>query len=1014
MTVKVHLCFLLQRRRTALIAYYRLVSYKATLNIPVFPFPIGLSGKNCQLRQDLIIGNVSMTDVDFILHDGPPYANGPIHFGHALNKILKDFVARYQKLNGKSVSFIPGWDCHGLPIELISVGHNLSLPPTEVRRASLRRAILSMTDQLAAFKELNVLADWNRLYSTLDPSYQATVIRAFHDLYVNGFIVREHKPVYWSRSTRSAISDSELEYNSEHESPSLYFLVELLMQPAWIPTRYRRYPTDVVVWTTTPWTIVANEAIIFSPSEEYSVLLDRATERNLIVASHFLPLLYKLLDRAPSRFELIKSLRGECFENYAYEPPLSRQRVHHPHDYRWRHCYRLMPGEFVEHDKGTGFVHCAPAHGKEDFDFARRHSLPLRALVDAETKFTREAGADLAGLFVQDEGNSAVINRLGDRVLALGTIQHSYPYEWRTKQPVITRLSKQWFINTDKLEGPAKIAYADVDVFPPERKSMMQAFIEKRPFWCISRQRNWGVPIPALFHKHHHDRVLVDGDFIEAVAERVSKEGSEFWWDSAISNSQLIPPGCLEKWNLTPCAADTELIRGTDIFDVWFESGLSWLAVLPKDRVADVCVEGLDQFRGWFSSSLLLSVALTKRAPFKSLVVHGFTTDSKGRKMSKSLGNVVSPQEVLCATGGCTDVLRRWAAASSLSTRSTVSTSSFNAHTVAYKKLRNMFRFMLGNVHDLVAAEGRVTSPTLTDSSSTLATTEALSLLDKWCLCLVGNFCVNCFQIYYPQHRYEGLIADCDQLVSRISTTYFNAVKDILYCDASDSADRRAVQHTFILITKVLRYCLGPILPDLMEEVDAALGVSSNTIAGVAQLLLPAAVEWSRDFAHLPVAVARACALRQAIAARQRTEVDGEGAQLWPGPAENPLARLHIILDENGPGDKGFEDLKCLNEDMDAGNKSVLCKILRCASVRFGSTSERANCIELCLDDVHEVVNGEKVEPDPEVDLRCFTCLLRVAHDSTQCPRCRRYCSINKALCARCAPLVSGLQQALH
>ncbi|VDL58414.1 unnamed protein product [Hymenolepis diminuta] len=281
----------------------------------------------------------------------------------------------------------------------------------------------------------------------------------------------------------------------------------------------------------------------------------------------------------------------------------------------------------------------------------------------------------------------SVIKRLGDQVLALDTFQHSYPVEWRTKQPVITRLSEQWFVDTNKLEDLARSAYSKVNVFPPERKPMMQAFIEQRPFWCISRQRNWGVPIPVLYHSN---KAIVDEDFIEAVADRVAKEGSEFWWDSSIPNSQLIPPSCLEKWKLSPLCADAELVRGSDIFDVWFESGLSWKAVLPENRVADVYMEGLDQFRGWFSSSLLLSVALAERAPFRDLVVHGFTTDSEGRKMSKSLGNVISPQEILDGVAtGCTDVLRRWAATSALATRSAVSAKAFSAHAIAYKKVNN-------------------------------------------------------------------------------------------------------------------------------------------------------------------------------------------------------------------------------------------------------------------------------------------------------------------------------------
>uniref|UniRef100_A0A5K3FQW9 isoleucine--tRNA ligase n=4 Tax=Mesocestoides corti TaxID=53468 RepID=A0A5K3FQW9_MESCO len=953
--------------------HYRRVNYKATLNSPVFPFAIELDHK-VRLIKDPDHGKIS--DANFILHDGPPYANGPVHFGHALNKILKDFVLRFHKIHGKTVSLVPGWDCHGLPIELTVIGNNFSLPPADVRIASLQRAMTCMAKQMSSFKDFNVIADWNNAYSTLDHSYQSAVISSFYELYAKGFIVREPKPVYWSRATRSAISESELEYNADHESPSVYFLVELNTQPAWIPTRLRGHPTWVVIWTTTPWTIAANEAVIFSSSEKYAAVLDNHTNRILLIAHYLAQSLAELTSSPASRFELVACATGDHFENYVYKHPLGR--CDRP--------YRLMPGDFIQREKGTGFVHCAPSHGKEDFDFAKHHKLPLRSLVDSETRFTDEAGRDLAGRFVQDDGNSAVIHGLGDRVLALSRIRHNFPYEWRTQQPVIKRLSEQWFVNTEKLESLAMEAYAGVDVFPPDRKPMMNQFIENRPFWCISRQRTWGVPIPVLYRKLDNS-AIVDADFIGLIADRVGREGSEFWWTE--SSTQLIPASCLEKWNLTP----DDVLRGMDIFDVWFESGLSWKAVLPENRIADVYLEGLDQFRGWFSSSLLLSTALTGRPPFRTIVVHGFTTDSEGRKMSKSLGNVIAPEDMLRKCNGEVDVLRRWAASSGLAARSSAGTKSFAAHTAAYKKLRNMFRFILGNLHDLPAAGLDWLDQPLPQD---------LSLLEKWCLCLIGRFCDDCFNTFYPNYRYESIIAEGDQLVSRLSTVYFNAIKDSLYCDPPASERRRMIQKTLLYATEALSVCFAPILPNLVEEVASSLHRTASLShlermasphrgadCSTGSAIVRTAVSWASNHADLLDAVALASTLRQEIASHQYPNAE-TSRSAWPGPAANPLARLHVTVTTDSDGEC-LAILKRLNEDVDAEGYSTLCKILRCVSVEITDATAR---------------RGEALAVTANVGTQRVSCLLRIADHTAQCPRCRLYNSSNASLCQRCASLV--------
>ncbi|VDL95961.1 unnamed protein product [Schistocephalus solidus] len=806
-----------------------MVGYKSSLNNPVFPYGISLSSQ--QQSRSLLPCSKSEHSEQFILHDGPPYANGEIHLGHALNKILKDITVRFEKLRGKDCSFIPGWDCHGLPIELSAMGVDLSLPPNQIRSASLTWATKCMQSQRLAFGEFNLLVDWSSVYSTLDLSYQSVVLKAFRDLCLK--------------------------------------------------------------------------------------------------------------------------LTGAVLQDCAYAHPLRSSSGK----------YFLRAADFVV-NKGTGFVHVAPAHGRDDFDFAKRHNLPLKNYVDEKACFTKDAGQELAGLSVQPEGTAAsqslfphfAIKSCYTSIVPDSTkkMRHSFPYEWRTNKPVITRLSEQWFIDTDKLCEPAKMAYATVKVFPPDLKSCMIPFIENRPFWCISRQRIWGVPIPVLYRKGTLSPI-VDPEFITSIADRVSAEGSEFWWSEPIDT--MVPKSFLNKWSLSP----KEIVKGTDIFDVWFESGLSWRAVLPIDcrsqtysasctecpcgphslccstliysGVADVYLEGYDQFRGWFSSSLLLGVALTGQAPFKTLVVHGFTTDAEGRKMSKSLGNVLAPKDLLKLTDNCSDVLRRWAAASGLSTHSSVSTKEFIDHATSYKKLRNAFRFMLGNLHDFTpdaAFSGTTADDLFHFLLGRLRTKPPVNfcVLDTWALCLVGTFMDSVLNSYFPNFKFETIIAELDRLVSRLSATYFNSVKDSLYCDPARSSRRQLVQNVLWLLVESLKISLVPIFPTLAEEVelsqkslsctaglfstleaDLLHRVSRPRPSGLSQAfeLLRALSSWTSQGTEIMTAVSIANHLRHELCIRQRT-AEAE-RPLWPGPVTSPLSRLHISLQAH-PDDPALKALQ--------------------------------------------------------------------------------------------------------
>lgn len=767
----------------------------------------------------------------FVLHDGPPYANGQLHIGHALNKFLKDIIVRHRILSGYSVSFVPGWDCHGLPIEL-KAKENERCSDYRIRESASAVARKYIDVQRSSFMKWGILSDWDNYYTTMDHQFERTELDAFAALYSKGLVYRGLLPVHWSYGARTAVAESELEYNSHHVSPSVYFVVRMHK----LPNRFFRKMQTLAtvysaVWTTTPWTIPSNEAVFFDSNARYVLLRSSCTDSFYIAAKAFAEQLSSMLAAQLVQvdeflgFELgqstyIHPIRSLTFGDFTPMP--------------------FLPGTHTIDTKGTGLVHCAPCHGKDDFVLGQQFGLSMKQVVDEDGYFSSDAGPLLSRLPVLGEGSQKVLELLAPMIFHLDSIQHSYPYDWRTRTPVITRLSNQWFVDTEKIKDAALKAFESVSVIPPALKASMVPFISSRPRWCISRQRFWGVPIPVLYRKSN-GTPIVDSDFIRHIAARVANMGSDFWFQEPLD--QLVPHNFWEQWSLD----QDEVTKGTDVFDVWFDSGLSTLIVLREGfygnkattEVADLCLEGHDQFRGWFSSSLLLSVALRGKAPYKSLIVHGFTTDSDGRKMSKSVGNVISPDELLQKHNGCIDILRRWAACSALDVVASVGVKEMGAHAASYKSLRNAFRFMLGNLDDfepviqlanLTGSEPVICTDInklvyqfvrVTSSSSFLKSTLLMPLscaVFSW----LGHLVQSSLHTYYPHYRFNALLADVERFVSRLSSIYFTATKDTLYCDPVDSPERRLVQTVFWLSSECLKALLAPLVPYLVEEVEEA------------------------------------------------------------------------------------------------------------------------------------------------------------------------------------------------
>nr|CAD7263658.1 unnamed protein product [Timema shepardi] len=760
----------------------------------------------------------NVTGPEFVLHDGPPYANGKPHMGHAINKILKDITLRHKLLQGHKVHYVPGWDCHGLPIELkVLQGDSAkqsSLSAIDVRKKARDVAVEAIAKQQSVFRCWGILADWDDCYYTFDTRYIKNQLWQFFHMFQLGLIFRDMKPVFWSPSSRTALAEAELEYNPSHRSTAVTARLRLTRLPEPLGA-HTSEEVFALVWTTTPWTLPLTQAICFNPHLQYSLCTLDSSGCAYIVASELVDSLRGKLNKT---ITALATFPGSCLSEASYQHPCCPE-VELP----------FLPGDHVNVTKGTGLAHCAPAHGPDDFLTALKHNLAVECRVDRDGCFTDEAPGSLRGLPVLTKGTEAVLQLLSGDILHTENYVHSYPYDWRTKQPVIWRASHQWFIDTDRIKQTAMERLEGVSFHPKHSGISMSggglvSQLKRRPYWCISRQRVWGVPIPVLYHKVD-GRAIINRSLLEQVCSLMDTHGSDAWWSLPVE--QMVS----EEWLSEQKVTAQELEKGQDILDIWFDSGISWSCVL-EDKVADLYMEGIDQFTGWFQSSLLTSVALKDRAPYRNVFVHGFAVDDKGRKMSKSVGNVVDPVDIV--QGGKNphkqpalgiDTLRWWVSSHATQHATVpVSQSTLQDSTDAVHKLRLVLKFLLGALHDY---------PPLTTREPESG--DSFALLDQYMLHLLWELNQQvtplisiCFLLLcpasviemYENYQYNKVCATLVNFVTNhVSAFYCHIIKDRLYCEHESDPRRRDCQTVLFYILETLTGAFAPVLPHLAEEI---------------------------------------------------------------------------------------------------------------------------------------------------------------------------------------------------
>ncbi len=774
------------------------VSYKDTLNLPTTDFPIRANPKVddpamlARWQEEKIYTKTFYAhegNKKFILHDGPPFSNGHIHLGHAFNKVHKDFVAKSQRMFGKQAPVQPGWDCHGLPIEIKVVKEKPGLSPKELRHACREYAQSWVDIQREEFKQLAVFMDWDRPYTTMDPKYEASIIEAFGIFVKKGYIERKNKSVPWCASDQTVLALSEIEYENQKD-PSLY--IRFILTPESVKElapQLHDKPLSLAIWTTTPWTVPLNRAVMIHPAASY-VILDVRDHGYLIVGKELAEQLAQLLD-VPVK--IVAQLSAQQMLGKKAIHPFDRTRL-----------IPIIADMSVTTDEGTGLVHCAPGCGPADYEAGVREGLEIFSPISPDGKYT--AGIvphELEGMPVK-EGQIWVIKQLlehGD-LLAKKTITHSYPHCWRCHNPLIFRATKQWFCDLSKHELRANVLKAidGIQMIPAPTKNRLYAALEGRLEWCLSRQRSWGVPIPALLCKHC-DFAYVTPELIAFVAENVSKHGIE-WWDDAtidqlISNDFRCPECASNDWK-----------KERDTLDVWFDSGVSHYAVLKKNKElafpADAYCEAKDQHRGWFQSSLLTSEVIEGQACVKTIITHGFTVDPQGRKMSKSLGNVVAPQEIIDKLG--VDGLRLWASSIDYSSDIVASDILMRNIQEVYRKIRNTARFLLSNLYDF-------------DIQKDAIAIEQMRAIDQYALFHLWQTNEKILAAYINYDFTAVFQALANYCASDLSSLYLDIIKDRLYVEKADGLLRRSAQTACWHILDTLTRWMAPIMSITAETI---------------------------------------------------------------------------------------------------------------------------------------------------------------------------------------------------